>query len=332
MESVYPKQMQSEALLEGVASHDAGEKMINGHPTPKVGGYLTEEGLEAAEQYATNVRETGRAVLTEKQYRSNALGVKQTVYIDCMTYDNQPLIVWDYKSGRSVAEAEGNWQLINYLAIVLHAAHGHNPEGQHYTLRIVQPRGFHREGTVRDWVVTYDQIKPYFDQLKAAAIETESDNPRCISGTWCHGCRALLDCSAASNMAARAIDYMSNATPDRITTSNIGKELEIIEAAAKVITKREDALKAQIETYITMGERVSNYSMISTESALKWNDTSQAISLGELSDIDIRKPQDCKTPTQAISLGMDRATVESFCKRTKGLKLTKINATKIFGD
>lgn len=97
----------------------------------------------------------------------------------------------DYKHGEGIAvDVEWNPQVMYYAYGLLR----HHPEVTEVSLGIVQPRGFHPDGPVREWPTSADTIRTWAETTLIGAMNrTEIDNDL-DAGPWCRFCPAKLVC------------------------------------------------------------------------------------------------------------------------------------------
>lgn len=124
------------------------------------------------------------------------------------------LEVNDFKYGQGIVVEVWHNKQIMYYAYGLLVMH---PEVTKVRLRIIQPRGFHPDGPVREWFVDADVIRQWAEgTLKPAMLRTATDatlNP----GPHCRFCPAKLACpvmvslfNAAATADPKAASDMSD--------------------------------------------------------------------------------------------------------------------------
>lgn len=107
--------------------------------------------------------------------------------------EGEILIVIDYKHGRGkVVEAKNNPQLLYYaLGAILEICKDRGTLPKIIRTVIVQPRAAHRDGPIREWDYTLDEVIAFSEELVAAAIRTEDPNAPLVPGEsqcfFCNG-------------------------------------------------------------------------------------------------------------------------------------------------
>ena len=191
----------SAAAEEGTIAHAYAEELLRGRPI----GEIDDETLKAVSVYVKFVQEELRKaspwILKEDfmiEARLDLSEVHPGIFgtADCIIVNRaeDTLQVIDYKHGKSVrVEPEENEQLQFYaLGALLKTGY----RGAWTELIVVQPRHHHpKRGPIRRWKLpTVDVLLAFQDDLKAIALEAESENPRIQSGSHCYFCPAKFVC------------------------------------------------------------------------------------------------------------------------------------------
>ncbi len=121
---------------------------------------------------------------------------------DCVIWcedNNEPPTVIDFKYGRMLVEACDNPQLMLYAhSLVTWLGY----DGPHVRVVIVQPRAAHKDGPVRECVVSLKQLEAKAkDAMKAIHNAATEEQPRKECGEWCDWCPVASRCDVAKQMA-----------------------------------------------------------------------------------------------------------------------------------
>lgn len=195
------------------------------------------------------------------------------------------LYVFDFKYGAGIAvEAHNNEQMVSYA---LGIAKKYNFDFIDCEMIIIQPRAEHRDGPVRSWVLTMDELaawEPIFRKGIDAALDPI--DPQLIPGTGngpsnhCHWCPAKPICPAISTKAlarARAefspIEGVVLPKIEGIQIAHLGPTLDALEAldiwAAGV---REHAVQV-----LESGEKIVGWELVPTRAQRVWKDEAKTI-------------------------------------------------------
>lgn len=138
--------------------------------------------------------------------------------VDCAVIragdDRTHLDVNDYKHGEGIAvDVERNPQLMYYAYGIL----ANHPEINGVVrLRIIQPRGFHHDGPIRQWVTDADTIRAWAAEVLAPAMERTAFDESLDAGPWCRFCPAKLVCPLVEGLFKSAATY----DPGRIVSND----------------------------------------------------------------------------------------------------------------
>ena len=259
MSQQYPETEDGEEALEGEASHEIATSLINSATrAPTLPGsenfvgkqatngiIYTDEMYEGAREYANDVNKVmqERAIfgglgfgteqcLTMPQIHELSFGTPDQFIYDTI---NHELFIWDYKFGYIIYEAFENWQIINYIAGIVELLNLNGIDDQNITvhLRIVQPRAFHRDGSIRQWTVKLSNLRGYFNILHSNAHIALSNDSIIRSGKHCRFCSARHACPAALQAGMTLYETAIKPVPIELSPQALGVQLLIIQRAIK---------------------------------------------------------------------------------------------------
>ncbi len=360
MSQQFPESADSDESKEGTAAHEIAEQLVDGG-TRGVPAWsdnfidkeasnnviYTNEMFEAAEMYANDVIQIMRSTGI---FGGPNLGIEYKVSAsqihdlswgtpDCFIFDqkNMHLYIWDFKYGFGLVEAFENWQLINYYAGLVDELNlnGYVDQKLIVHLRIIQPRGYHKDGPIREWIVKASDLRGYINTLQTNAEIALSPKAKLNSGSHCKYCSARHACDTALSAGIGMYEMSNKPIPINLTPYALGLEYKIVQRAIQQLRFLESAYFEQIKSLIESGKNVPGWIGEHGLSSLKWHKSvSEIIKFGDMMGYDLKKKQDAITPTQAIKLGVDKSLDNAFSKKyNTGLKLVPDNlnnATEIF--
>lgn len=332
----------SQSKLEGRACHEIAQKLFRNEPFSDIVGSLSQDGIvitqelfEAAREYYNDVW----GYCNKHGIRREDMVVEKPVSLehhlpgwfgipDVWLYNEQTnhLVIWDGKFGHSLVEVYEHWPMILYAGALIQNDDGFEPDV--IELRIVQPRGFHSEGTVRKWCITPDELVDYLTQIDEALQNVISESPTCTPGPQCKNCTARAHCDALQRTGYDNIDYVMQLQTHTLSGYSLGVELKLLQRAQEMIKMRLSGLEEQALHEIKQGQHVPFYSAKPTYGRKRFRKdipVEQLIMLGDLSGVDIRKPVEVDTPAQCIKKGIDPAVVEQYAETpSTGVKLEPV--------
>ena len=177
--------------------------------------------------------------------------------VDFGVYTPEFLSVTDLKFGEGVVvEPENNPQIMYYAyGIILR-----RPEvssNLEVRLRIVQPRAFHPDGPVREWITTAGEIINWAETSLIPAMEAAEIDNSFQPGKWCRFCPAKLICPALSGMFQAAV-LTGGKVPAKLNAETLGLEYIQIEVVKKYI----QALEAEVLRRNMLGDTVPGTKLV----------------------------------------------------------------------
>lgn len=250
---------------------------------------------------------------------------------DFILYDpvNKVLYIRDFKTGRILIEADDP-QLIIYAIGAIQTLELDDQEIT-VNLGVVQPRGYHHEGSVRTRKFKGYELRGLANQYHAAA-EANLRGGKLKTGTHCYQCSARLNCPAhieAAQMLPEIIKLPIVGQPSSIAKGLLLKQTK---RAIKYLEQLEKILETHVEADI---KNVPGWNLEPAYARSKdWLvSEDQIVALGTLLGKDFQK-KSVVTPAQAIALGAPEDIVKSYSTRRKvGVKLVETkDVSYLFGE
>lgn len=309
LEAQYPD-VSNEWSLEGKLAHDYCYHILG----------CTDEIINVdinmqryCETYITYVRNIeAQWAVFEQEFYMYRVHPKMFGTPDAVIIDNENTYhIIDFKYGFSAVEVKENWQLLSYAMGVDEFFPVVN--AKKFTLTIVQPRAYHRDGPIRSWTITSEELDKYREILKNNSEICMSEDPPLNAGLHCIYCKARPDCSTFSQKV------ISMAKENKQFDSP-GQELQFLKGAKKMLDRRIDDLTNNLISRLKDGHEVTIYKLKSTHSRRKWIiDDVEVLNIGEAHGIDLTS---AVTPSEAERRGLDRGVIEDITNRESlGYKL-----------
>ena len=302
----------------GTAAHEAIAKCLHeGLDAWEVIGFKTTNGVEvdveiadAIQVYLDTVRPSfvnALAVLIEEGISSD---IHPDFYgtVDCAVIRQVDelicLDVNDYKHGEGITvEVKNNPQLMYYAFGILDK---HPEINGAVRLRIIQPRGFHHDGTIRQWVTDADTIRAWAAEILAPAIELTAFDQSLDAGSWCRFCPAKLVCPLVEGLFRAAATY----NPKRVVSAenkSLAQSYQSISAVKFYLKALED------ETYrrLNLGQMddcLDLVKLVYKKANRVWNPGAAAVLAGKLGAAVMTTPE-MKSPAEVEKLGADAKTL-----------------------
>jgi len=331
----------TEIREDGTACHWLAEVTWNGadipvgHIAPN-GRIITEEMFDAVVMYHSLLESwPGVAPVIEQKVPSSQVIVGCADGTpDAWAYDpiNRILYIADLKFGYGFVEVWGNLQLIVYLLAIIKLLNLPPELDIEIRAYIVQPRSGHRDGPVRRWKTTRNELAGYHTILAHAAQMAQAPVPLCTPNPGCKHCPARYGCAALQASALAGVEQAYDSTPHVLTPQGVATELSLLREASRRIEDRITGLEQQAEFELRNGRRIPGYSLKPSFGRTTWSKEfkDSILSLGQLFRVDVAKPPEPVTPAQAKKLGMPTAIVDRYSYRPAGaLKLVKDDPNEV---
>jgi hypothetical protein len=322
LEALYPETVQSEPAREGDAAHWAlkeaceGRMIAEGQIAPN-DWILDEDMVDGAELMRDDIAATGLLPVAHIESRldpARRIHPKNWGTPDAWAVAAyaRKIYLWDYKFGHGLVEVFENWQLANYLALIVERLQLNGLAEQAYTvvMTIVQPRVYHRDGHVRRWTVPLTDLRGMWNRLHSSAEAAFCDKPPLQTGEHCDHCRARHACPALHKDVTRIATHFETAAPLELPDNALGYEYRQLKRLEAILTARLTGLEADAESRLRRGARIPWLSLTSAPGREHWtvDDATAATMFGA-------KPPKPVTPNQARKAGIPAAMVDPFTKR-----------------
>lgn len=202
----------------------------------------------------------------------------------------------DLKMGFRLVEVWRNDQLVVY-GWTLFCLFAHLEE---LVLTIVQPRAAHRDGTVRTWRVTREEMRPLAEALQVAALNAHADDPMCTVSDACGNCGASHACTTSQAAGYAGMDVSYDVTPHELPDNELAYELAQLQRAAAHMEHRITGLSAQAESIIRNGRRVPGFELARKATRFRWPEERRAEveQIGRLLGVEVHEPPKLKSPAK----------------------------------
>jgi hypothetical protein len=325
LEAAYPEDGQSPAAAEGEAAHWAAAEMLQGRlvdigQIAPNGVVLTQEMVEGADLYYDDVVKTlkpgGWSI--EQQIRMPRVHPESFGTPDFAAWaDPLRLFLYDYKFGHRVVEVYENPQLIEYVAGLL--PENVDDRAITVTVKIVQPRAFHRDGPVRSWTFRASDIRPQINVASNAAHEALADNPRAAVGTECRDCRARHACPTLQQAAYRDIETARGVQPLELPPAALALELALLRAGVERMSARLSGLEEQALSMLKAGKPIPGWAIEHGNGRQRWaRPAAEVLAIGDMLGLKLGKPPEPVTPKQAVAAGLPPEMLTTLAETPRG--------------
>lgn len=353
MNARFPQTEESSEAAEGTAAHWVAWEIVQGrdvalHAQAPNGLLVTEEMLEGAELIADTLfarRTVQAALVIEQTIQITSIRAGMYGTPDLWGFDLQRchLEIFDYKFGHRFVDEFWNKQGLCYLSgivdlLIKQYGYDYAQLESYLTVAftVIQPRCFYRGSSVRTHEFRLSECRPHFNHLANMAEVAFVPQPTATVNEHCGDCPGRHTCDALQLSAYTAAEYSTRRGIVELTPSAAALELKILSTALDRLTARVEGLKEVTITNLTAGKHVPYYRAEPGMGRSTWNiPASQVIAIGTISGLDLQKPAEAVTPTQAKKLGVDERIVTQFSftpkTATRLIPETQTDAARVFG-
>jgi len=359
LEALYPEDEDSPKAREGTAAHfyvteavqgryhPVGTLAPNGHPIDaemhEAGQSFIEDIYAAAPWHFHDTRPDGETMGTFRV--ETHLTMHGLIHPDCegtpdaylLDLAAKRLIVWDYKYGHGYVEPFGNEQMLCYVAGVFEAYELDEADVRDLavSIRIVQPRNYDAAGPVRTWDTTGAVVWAEIAVLSQMAHAAKAPNPPTLTGPQCRYCEARHACPALQSVAMSMVDVAGRSVPRELTPTAVGIELKMLAEGEARLKARKEGLEEVALALSRKGTQVAHWTIGHSKARERWKKpAAEVIAMGDMLDVDLRKPLEPITPAQARDKGLDAAVTAVYSERPSGaaklVPFTDTTAKKAF--
>jgi hypothetical protein len=334
LEAAYPEAETTPEAAEGEAAHWAAAEMLSGRlvdigQIAPNGVVLTQEMVEGADLYYDDVvaelKPYGAAPHQGQIEQQIAIPRVHPQSYGTPDYAIWPrfgsLLVYDYKFGHRYVEVYENPQLIEYVAGLLHGItqQGYSDQLINVTVKIVQPRAYHRSGPIREWSFKASDIRPHINIASNSAHEALGPEPRQRVGPECRDCRARHACVTLQRAAMRDLDEAGREQPLDLSPAALGLELKMLRAGIARLQARASGLEEQALAQIKRGVSIPGWGVEHGAGRQRWKASpAEVLAVGQMFGLDPAKPVDAITPLQAVAKGLPAEMLTAMAETPRG--------------
>lgn len=324
LEQQYPDVTSDEAR-EGTAAHEMAELVLTGqflieelvNRQAKNGVMMVGEMIDHVQMYVDHIQSRGVGYWVEESISIPMLNNYQPVTGICdgagFGFDQATgtLYIDDFKYGHGPVEVFENWQLLIYAIGIANKiiTGGHSVLSIQMT--IVQPRGYHHQGSIREWLISSDTLNDYLMKLRAAVDRVYSQDRQCHSGGHCRYCKVHAFCATRKAASMNAVDVIMSSLPDTDTPEQVAALLNMLKHASDTVKHTYSAIEARAEAMIAGGQPIPGYGFEPGTGKTKWKNKEQAVATCACFGVDIIDDGVC-TPAEGKRRGVPQTVYDDL--------------------
>jgi hypothetical protein len=269
-----PKRDSTPQAEEGTAAGEYLERLLTRKPigeTSSSGFYFDNDIKFYITPIAEDIKRRGSSNIScehridwQTQSGITIKGKPDVSFID----NRNRLCIEDLKYGWGIVEVEENWQLIGYaIGEVIKRGQAFNE----ISLKILQPRPHHEDGSTREWLISYSKLLEYKERIERRMQEIADGKKELQTSSQCKYCQGTGEaCPAFNRLFYRSLEITTEFYQDSIENDELATQLDQIKRAEEVIKIKKDSLLELGNIRIKEGQIIPNYSQSTTYSNRKW--------------------------------------------------------------
>lgn len=306
-------------------------------PKPKIGatasnGTFLDQDMwyHAQDTYNTILqRAQGNRIETEERIDWVAVPDKLKIrgQFDISFAVGDTLHIEDLKYGYGIVDVKENWQLLGYaIGQTIRLAQLHLYTPKYINLTIHQPRPYHEDGRVRSWIITYEELVNYCNQIAARMINLITGDRTLSTSKACKYCEGASVCPALNRSANKAMDTVLGEWNEKVlTNAEVAEQYELLQRAHELLELRMKSVEQLAISRIQSNQIIPGYAFEMAFGDRKWKSNVTAESIHALTGVQILKTE-IMSPNQAEKAGVSKKlTTHLTEKPSKGVKLVKKN-------
>lgn len=333
LEAMFPEDEDSPEAAEGEAAHWGVAEMLSGRLIdPGViapnGIALTVEMTEAADAVYDDVcRELAPFGLKPSDGKVESRVAIPRVhpqsfgtpdyYIVLQLPGSLRVLVYDFKFGHRIVEHFENMQLVEYVAGITAGIADH-AQPVEVIAKICQPRAYHRDGPIRAWRTSLLAMRALINIASTAAHEALGPDPRARVGPECRDCRGRHACPALQQAGFAAMDEAKRIVPLEMSVQAMALERRMVRRAIEALKARDTGLEQQLLSVAKSGAQVPGWRIEHGSGREAWTrPPAEIAAVAQALGVNVTKPLDVLTPTQARAAGLAPEIVDAFATRPR---------------
>ena len=299
---------------EGTAAHKLGEIAFAAklHPSNWLGEIIEEvevstdmvEAVVVYVDYLKSLDILDNELRLEHKFDLSKLNPPAPMFgtSDCTCYVplEFKLIVADYKHGAGVAvDVDDNSQLM-YYALGAMLELGKSKKVEEIEMVIIQPRAPHRDGPIRKWSCTRQDILKFAADLIIAAKETMKPEADLHAGKHCRFCPAQPRCPAL-HQETKDIAKLEFADSAPLVDPRLlsAEQVSYILERADLIEDWVRSIRVHVQSELEAGKNIPGWKLVQKRALRSWNSTTEVIEWAEKIGLDKEELYDYKMKSPA---------------------------------
>jgi hypothetical protein len=323
---------------EGTEAHAHAESILAGNP---IGLVASDDMMDAVNVYTKYCKQ----LMSE----ADEFVIEKKITLNNLYWDSKPpeelfgtvdfgaaigttLHVVDYKHGKGIpVDAEDNPQIVYYaLGLFFAMSKGDEKRFTDVELTIIQPRAPHKDGPVRTWYISVEELMAWGKALKGKIDKIAEKDTLLVAGSWCRFCPSMGDCPEAHRKAVEGarLDFgaVPKDKPETLTDDDLTEILDGMEYAQNWLT----AIASEAHGRLERGGKLKGWKLVAKRAIRKWADEANLDTWIQVHDV--LEPEDCQITKPMSPAQLEKVTAKLGIKIPANLIEKKSSGTTLAPD
>lgn len=309
---------------QGVAAHWVVEQVVQHNMTTDElidrqapnDVYIDGEMIEYLTPYLQEAKHPNSEIEKDVSFIIGNVAIKART--DCAHTSGNLTTISDLKYGWRIVDPD-NWTMKAY-AIGANITNFVNT-----TLKIFQPRPYHKDGFIRSITFTSEEMEGLYNELQFKLKQSLAEN-KLKTGPHCTNCKKQKICPAARMAGYNTVDVSTDLYVDDIPDEELSLTLDELRRASEHIKNLLESYEEEAFARVRNGRVIPNYFTQLTGSRMTWKENVTPEFIKAITGDDKLVKEQLLTPLQTQKLGVN---VDAFTYYKSGsMKLVREDANK----
>jgi len=223
----------------------------------------------------------------------------------------------DLKYGHGIVEPRGLLQLIIYAAAKVADYQAKGWRVDWIDMGIVQPRPWHQEGPIRNWVVHIDEWPAWVQYAREVYAAAADPNAVLTAGQHCSNCEAAHECPALRRYTLSAYDYTTTVFVEQPTDEQLADELRLLDALEAGLKSRKASLGAVGVSRVNSGSVLHGWGVQRNPGKRVFKKDADLAGIGSLLNVKLTEEKPI-TPAEAERRGVPPDLIKTMVNQPIG--------------
>ena len=302
----------------------ASDEHLLGNLTPS-GAVIDDVMLGHVRTYVNHVLELARdgdglgSLTIEEKVEAPHIHPLAWGHMDAGMYNRttRTVIVRDLKYGWGIVEPRGLLQLVIYAAAKVKQFQDRGWRVDWIDLGIVQPRPWHMEGPIRNWLIHIDEWPSWEQYAREVYTAAADPNAALTAGEHCADCDAAHECPALRRYTLNVREYTNRMFVEQPTDEQLADEIRLLHEMREGVKSRLAALETVGISRTNAGSVLPGWTTQRNLGKRYFKKDANLTAIGSLFNVKLTEEKPV-TPAKAERLGVPKELIKTMVDQPPG--------------